>query len=343
MTKALITGATGFIGRTVAESASKRGIELRLMMRSDKYIDQVKHLDYERVQGDLTDPDSLRKACEGVDVVFHVAALYSMWVRDVDLLLKTNVEGTKAMIRAAMDAGVEKFIYTSSVAAIGYREDGRPSDETVEWNLEFTKDPYTKSKHLANMAVNELIEEGAPVITMHPTAPIGWGDIKPTPTAQMYVDFINGKVPVYFDGGFSVIDVEDCGEGHLLAFEKAPVGEHYILAAENRSLKGLLDLTSEIMGIPKIKMKVSGGMASFAGSLMEWWSNSVTGQTPVLTRGGAMMTSLPPFYDGSKAVRELGLNYTPIRESFVKMLWYCHERGWIKKEPTVEAPAGYKI
>jgi len=333
MTKALITGATGFIGRAVADSAARRGLELRLLLRSDKYIDQVQHLRFERAYGDVTDPESLRKACDGIDVVFHVAAMYSMWVRDIDLLMKTNVEGARAMVSAAMDAGVKKIIYTSSVSAIGHRDDGKPSDETVEWNLEFTKDPYTKSKHLANLAVNELVKQGAPVVTMHPTAPIGRGDIKPTPTGQMYIDFINGKVPVWFDGGFSVVDVEDCGEGHLLACEKARVGEHYILAAENRTLKELFDLTSELMGTPKIKMKVSKGMAVCAGGLMEWMSNSITQKTPVLTASGARMTCLPPFYDGSKAVRELGLKYTPIRESFEKMLWYFYDRGWIKRKP----------
>jgi len=333
MTKVLITGATGFIGRAVADAAVKRGIELRLMLRSDKYIDQVKHLDYERVTGDLTDPDSLRKACDGVDAVFHLAAMYSMWVRDTDLLMKTNVEGTRAMIRAAMDAGVEKFVYTSSVAAIGHREDGQPSDETVEWNLEFTGDSYVKSKHLAHMVAKEFIRDGAPVVITYPSAPIGWGDVKPTPTGQMYVDYVNGKVPVYYDGGFSVIDVDDCGEGHLLAYEKGKPGEGYILTNVNMTLKELLDLTSDLTGVPKLKIKVSKGMAAFAGGLMEWWSDAVTKSTPVLTRGGAMMTALPPFYTGEKAVRELGLTYTPIRETFVKMLTYFYERGWIKTVP----------
>ncbi len=338
MTKILITGATGLIGRAVADAAASRGMDLRLMIRSDKYIDQVRHLDYERVTGDLTDPDSLRKACEGVDAVFHLAAMYSMWVRDEELLIKTNVEGTRAMIRAALDAGVEKFVYTSSVAAIGYREDGKPSDETVEWNLGFTGDPYVKSKHLAHMVAREFIGDGAPIVITYPGAPVGWGDIKPTPTGQMYIDFINGKVPVYYDGGFSVIDVDDCGEGHLLAYEKGRIGEGYILINKNMTLKELFDLTSEICGIPKIKMKVSKGMAMFAGGLMEWWSNAVTKKTPVLTRGGAMMTALPPYYTAEKAVSELGLTYRPIRESFERMLWYFYERGWIRKKPLTGSP-----
>jgi dihydroflavonol-4-reductase len=333
VTKVLITGATGFIGRAVADAANKRGIELRLLIRSDKYIDQVKHLKFERVYGDLTDPASLKKACEGVDAVFHVAAMFSMYVRDEKLLYKTNVDGTLAIIQAALDSGVKKIIYTSSVAAIGHRDDGVPSDETVEWNLDWTNDPYVKSKHLACVAVKEFIQQGEPVVIIYPAAPIGWGDVKPTPTGQMYVDFINGKIPAYYDGGFSVIDVDDVGEGHLLAYEKAPIGEDYILTNINMSLKELFDLTSEITGVPKIKFKVPVSMAIAMAGLMEWWADRVTHQTPVLTRGGAMMTSLPPFFNGEKAVRELGLKLTPIREALEKAIWFFYEKGMVRKKP----------
>ncbi len=338
MTKVLITGATGFIGRAVADAAKKRGLELKLMIRSDKHIDQVKHLDYERVDGDLTDPDSLKKACEGVDAVFHVAAMFSMWVRDRDLLLKTNVDGTRAMLRAALDAGVGKIIYTSSVAAIGHRDDGKPSDETVEWNLEWTKDPYTKSKFLACQVAKEFIAQGAPIIITYPSAPIGWGDIKPTPTGQMYVDFINGKIPAYYDGGFSVIDVDDVGEGHLLAFEKGRIGEGYILTNRNMTLKELFDLTSDITGVPKLRRKFSRGMTIFSAGLMECWSSAVTKKAPVLTSGGARMTALPPFFTSEKAVRELGLKFTPIREALEKAIWYFYQRGMIKIKPLTGKP-----
>ena len=340
MTKVLITGATGFIGRAVADAAARRGMDLRLLLRSEKYIDQVRHLDFERVQGDLTDPESLRKACKGVDAVFHLAAMYSMYVRDTDLLYRTNVEGTRAIIKAALDTGVEKIIYTSSVAAIGHRDDGQPSDETVEWNLEWTGDPYTKSKHLAHMAVKEFISEGAPVIITYPGAPVGWGDVKPTPTGQMYVDFINGKIPVYFDGGFSIIDVDDCGEGHLLAYEKGRLGEGYILTNRNMWLKELYDLTSEIAGVPKVRIKLSKGMAVLAAKLMTWWADTFTGKPPVLTPGGARMTGLPPFYTSEKAVRELGLTFRPIRETFERAIWYFYERGMIRKKPVSGSPPG---
>ena len=338
VTKVLITGATGFIGRAVADAAARRGMDLRLLIRSDRYIDQVKHLDYERADGDLTDHESLKRACRGVDAVFHVAAMYTMWVRDEELLIRTNVEGTRAVISAALDAGVEKFVYTSSVAAIGHRNDGEPSDETVEWNLEWTKDAYTKSKHLACQVAKEFMRDGAPIIIAYPGAPIGWGDVKPTPTGQMYVDYINGKVPVYFPGGFSIIDVDDCGEGHLLAYEKGRLGEGYILTNKNMTLKELYELTADIAGVPPPKTRIPKWLAVWMGFAMEWWANKVTHKTPVLTGGGARMTGLPPFYSNRKAVEQLGLTFRPIRETFERAIWYFFERGMISKRPRTGGP-----
>ena len=331
MTKILITGATGFVGRAVADAAVRRGMSLRLMVRSDKYIDHVSHLNFEQVYGDLTDPDSLKNACRNVDAVFHVAAMYTMWARDKDLMFRTNVEGSRAMMRAALDAGVEKIIYTSSVAAIGHRDDGVPSDESVEWNLEWTKDPYTKSKHLSTDAVKGFIQDGAPIMIAFPSAPIGYGDVKPTPTGQMFVDYINGKVPVYFKGGFNLTDVDDVGEGHLLIYEKGEMGEGYILANENMWLKEIYELTAEIAGVPKPKIEISNRMAVFGGKVTEWISDNITHTAPILTEGGANMTGLPPHYDNSKSRMQLGATYRPIRESFESMIKYFAERGWLKR------------
>lgn len=340
MTKVLITGATGFIGRAVADAASRRGMELRLLIRSEKYIDQVKHLKYERVDGDLTDFESLKKACNGVDAVFHVAAVYSMWTRgrERDAMFKINIDGTRNIIQAALDSGVSKIVYTSSVAAIGHRTDGQPSDETVEWNLEWTKDPYTKSKHLAAEAAREFIRKGAPIIITHPGAPIGWGDIKPTPTGQMYVDYINGKIPGYFRGGFSVIDVDDCGEGHLLAYEKGRIGEGYILTYKNMWLKELYELTADIAGVSSPKLAIPKWAVVPMAVTLEWVANNITHKPPILTGGGARMTGLPPFYSNEKAVRELGIKFRPVRESLERAIWYFYLRGMIKKKPRTGNP-----
>jgi dihydroflavonol-4-reductase len=340
MTKILITGATGFVGRAVADAAARRGLDLRLLIRTDKYLEQVAHLKCELATGDLNDLRSLKMACRGVDVVFHLAAMYKMWVPlpDRDLMLKTNIDGTRAMIQAALDAGVSKFIYTSSVAAIGHRSDGQPSDETVEWNLEWTRDLYTKSKFQACQVVKEFIAKGAPIVITYPGAPIGWGDIKPTPTGRMYVDYVNGKVPAYFHGGFSVIDVDDCGEGHLLAYEKGKIGEGYILTHENKWLKELFDMVSDIMGTNPLSIGLPKWGGEVFGIFAEWLANNVTHEEPVLTASGARMTALPPFYTGEKAARELGLKCRPTRESLERALWYFFKRGMIKRQPKTGQP-----
>jgi dihydroflavonol-4-reductase len=342
MTKVLITGATGFIGRAVADAAARRGMDLRLLIRSDRFISQVKHLKFEPVYGDLTDHDSLKRACKGVDAVFHVAAMYSMWVRlaDLEVMTITNVGGTRGIIRAALDAGVQKIVYTSSVAAIGHRADGVPSDETVPWNLAWTKDPYTISKHQACEVAKEFISKGAPIIIAYPGAPIGWGDIKPTPTGRMYVDYINGKIPGYFEGGFSIIDVDDCGEGHLLAFEKGRIGQGYILTNRNMWLKELYELTADIAGVPPPKREFPKWAAVAMGAIFEFWANNFSHETPILTAGGARMTGLPPFHSNEKAVRELGLTFRPIRESLERAIWYFYRCGMIKQKPRTGGPPG---
>ena len=342
MTKVLITGATGFIGRAVADAAARRGMDLRLLIRSDRYLSQVKHLKFEPVYGDLTDHDSLKRACKGVDAVFHVAAMFNMWVRpaDLEVMTITNVGGTRGIIRAALEVGVQKIVYTSSVAAIGHREDGVPSDETVPWNLAWTKDPYTISKHQACEVAKEFIGRGAPIIIAYPGAPIGWGDIKPTPTGRMYVDYINGKIPGYFQGGFSIIDVDDCGEGHLLAFEKGRIGQGYILTNRNMWLKELYELTADIAGVPPPKTEFPKWAAVAMGAMFEFWANNFAHETPILTAGGARMTGLPPFFSNEKAVRELGLTFRPIRESFEREIWYFYRRGLIKQKPRTGGPPG---
>jgi dihydroflavonol-4-reductase len=306
-------------------------MELRLMMRSDKHEDHVKHLQFEKAYGDLTDPESLKNACRDVDVVFHVAALFKMWVRDKESLIKNNVDGTVSMVKAALDAGVERFVYTSSVAAIGHREDGVPSDETVDWNLEWTNDLYTKSKHLSCVEVKKFIADGAPIQIAYPSAPIGYGDIKPTPTGQMFVDFVNGKVPVYFDGGFNLVDVDDVGEGHLKILENGRMGEGYILANRNMWLQDIYSVTADIAGVPKPKFKISKEFAVKSGKMMEWIADNVTGRAPVITEGGANMTGLPPHYDNSKSITELEMTYTNIRDSFDKMIKYFGDRGLLKR------------
>ncbi|MFH1515002.1 MAG: hopanoid-associated sugar epimerase [bacterium] len=331
MPKTLITGATGFIGSAVARVLINSGRDIRVLLRSEKYIENLDGLKFEKFKGDLADFQSLRSAVKGCDSVFHVAALYLMWTLEPEYIFKTNVEGTRNVLRAAMEAGIEKVVYTSSVAAIGIRDDGKPSDETVEWNLEWINDPYVKSKHQAMQIAKEYFKKGLNIVTVCPTAPLGVGDIKPTPTGQMICDFLNGKTPVYFKGGFNLVDVEDVAIGHLLAEEKGKSGEIYILGGANTYLKDMYKMLSDISGVRTPGLFLPNGVDLFSAWTLETIANVITKKPPLITLEGCRMVKLPPFYDHSKAKKELGYKSRPLEDTLKKSIDYFHERGYAKR------------
>lgn len=331
MTKTLITGATGFIGSAVARELVKSGRDIRVLVRRDKYLSNLDGIDYEVAKGDINDLESLKKAMQGCDRVFHVAAIYLMWTKDPDFMVKTNVEGTRNVLIAARETGIERVIYTSSVAAIGVKENDEPADETVEWNLGWINDPYVNSKHQAKQIVLEFIKEGMDIVVLHPSAPIGVGDIKPTPTGQMICDFLNDKTPVFFRGGFDLVDVEDVAIGHRLADEKGKAGESYILGGTNIYLKDIYKMLSDITGIKAPGIFLPHGMDLFVSWSLTKTADWFTKKPPLITLGGCRMVKLPPFYDHSKASRELGYNPRPLRETMEKAVEYFYKMGYARK------------
>lgn len=330
MAKTLITGATGFIGSAVARALHEEGRDIRVLLRSERYIDNLKGIKYEIAKGDLTDIESIRLAMDGCDRVFHIAALYLMWTLKPEIMYKTNVKGTRNVLVAAMDAGIERVVYTSSVAAIGVRDDGYPSDETVEWNLEHINDAYVTSKHLAMKVAKEFSEKGLDIVTVCPSAPLGRGDIKPTPTGQMICDFLNGKTPVYFKGGFDLVDVEDVAIGHLLAEKKGKSGEKYILGGTNIYLKDMYQMLSDISGIRAPGMFLPHGLDVFSAWFLETIANYITKKSPLITLGGCRIVKQPPFFDHTKAMRELGYSPRPLEETMRNSIDYFYERGYAK-------------
>jgi len=329
--KTLVTGATGFIGSAVARALVQKGRKIRVLVRREKYLDNLQGIDYEIAKGDINDPESLLNAMRGCNRVFHVAALYTMWTKNPAEVFKTNVDGTRNVLDAAFKSGVERVVYTSSVAAIGHRPDGIPSDETVKWNLEWVKDPYVTSKFQAKQVAEDYAKKGLNVVIVCPSAPIGPGDIKPTPTGQMIVDFLNGKTPFYFDGGFDFVDVEDVAVGHLLAEEKGRVGETYILGGTNTFLKDMYQLLSKISGVKAPAFCIPHGLDLFAAWTLETIANLVTNAPPLITLGGMRMVKLPPFHDHSKAAKELGYNPRPVEDTFKRAVDYFTQRGYWKK------------
>jgi len=332
MPKTLITGATGFIGSAIARKLFESGRDLRILIRREKYLENLKGIQFETALGDINNPESLETAMRGCNRVFHVAALYTMWTKNPDELFRTNVDGTRNVLDAARKAGIERIVYTSSVAAIGHRADGIPSDETVEWNLEWIGDPYVKSKYLAKKAVEQYASQGLDVVIACPSAPVGPGDIKPTPTGQMIVDFLNGKIPFYFDGGFDYVDVEDVAIGHLLVEEKGKRGESYILGGTNMYLKDTYELLDKLSGVRAPSFGIPHGLDLFMAWTLEKIADWITNKPPLITLGGARMVKLPPFYDHSKAARELGYNPHPVEDTFKRAIDYFIQRGYWKKK-----------
>ena len=263
--KCFVTGATGFLGSHVARQLLARGGDLRLLIRSTSRLDNIADIAAERVVGELRDLDSLKKGMAGCEFVFHVAADYRLWSLNSQELYDSNVEGTRNILQAARDSGVRRVIYTSSVATMGFGNNGRLTDEKSPVTLSNMIGDYKRSKFLAEQLVIEAGRSGRNVVMVNPTTPVGERDIKPTPSGQIVVDFLRRKFPVYIDTGLNLVDVVDCAEGHLLAMEKAQPGERYILGGENLTLKQILDKLGAITGLPSPQVKLPYAVALAAG------------------------------------------------------------------------------
>ncbi len=331
--KAFITGATGFVGAHVARMLLAEGSEVRALVREKADTRNIDGLELERVTGDLLDEESLKKGMEGCEAVFHVAAHYSLWERERELIFRANVEGTRKVMAAAKAAGVGRIVYTSSVAAIKPPADPAvPADETSEYGERVPVSSYKQSKLAAEREVLKLAAEGLPVVIVNPSAPIGARDIKPTPTGRIVLDFIRGKMPAYLDTGMNIVDVEDVARGHLLARDKGRVGARYILGNSNGnlSLRESFGLRAKVSGVPAPKWKLPYAVAYLAGAVSELVSR-ITGKPPGVPLVAVKMSKHPMFYTAAKAVRELGLPQTPPEEAFRKAVEWFRAEGYVKK------------
>src|SRR5580692_2925670 len=280
----LVTGATGFVGSAVARLLVARGHTLRLLARPTSDRRNLAGLDAEIVTGDLTDPPSLRRAASDCRYVVHVAADYRFWVPDPDAMLRANVDGAVAMVRAAAEAGAERIVHTSSVAALGQIGDGTPADEATPTNEADFVGVYKRSKYRAERAVLELAaRENLPVVVVNPAAPVGPRDIKPTPTGKMVLDTARGRVPAYIDTGLNIVHVDDVAEGHALALEHGRIGERYVLGGENLLLKDVLSLIAEVAGQRPPRLRIPEAVVWPVAWAMEKTA-PLTGIAPMMTR-----------------------------------------------------------
>jgi dihydroflavonol-4-reductase len=323
----LLTGATGFLGSALARELLKDGRTLKLLVRKNTDTRNIDDLDCEVKYGDLRDPESLKKALVGCTTLYHTAAYYSLWTRDKKLIYDINVQGTRNILESALEAGIEKVVYTSTVGCIGLSESGSPANEDQPMNPAFLCNDYKLSKYQAEQVALELFGRGLPVVIVNPSTPVGPRDIKPTPTGQIILDFMNHKMPAYIDTGLNLIDVVDCARGHILAEAKGQPGERYILGNKNMSLNEILLNLEEFTGIKAPRIKMPYWVAYLAGSACEWISNSITHQPPSVPLAGVKMAKYFMYFDSSKAVRELGLPQNPVENALGKAVSWFRENS----------------
>lgn len=311
----LITGATGFVGSAVLRRLLKAGHEVRALARRGSDLRNLNGLPVEIAIGDLTDRPSLERALAGCQALFHVAADYRLWVPRPELMYHTNVEGTRNIMLAAERAGVERIIYTSSVATMGLNKDGSPADERTPVTLQDMIGPYKRSKFLAEELVRELAAKGLPVVIANPSTPIGPRDIKPTPTGRMVADAVAGRMPAYVDTGLNLVHVDDVAEGHLRAFTCGKVGERYILGGENFTLEAILREIAAQTGRRPPRFKIPHGVVLPLAYLMEFWARLAPARDPLITIDGVRLARKRMFFSSEKARRELGYQARPACEA----------------------------
>ncbi len=331
--KCFVTGASGFVGANLVQELVRRGHEVRALIRAGADVRGLAGIEYETVPGGLSDRTAMEKAMRGCDWCFHVAASYHLWLRDYAPMYATNVEGTRNVIEAATSAGCQRFVYTSTVGCIGLprREGGKviPTDEEAPVNGAQMSNDYKRSKWQAEVVARELAGQGAPVVIVNPSAPVGPRDVKPTPTGKIIVDFLNRKLPGYIDTGLNWVHVRDVAVGHILAAEKGRVGQRYILgnAEGNWTMRETLAVLAELSGVPAPKFRVPWVVALLAAYGNEAVS-AVTGREPKAPLAGVRMAKYTMFFNPAKAIRELGLPQTPPRQAFADAI------AWFREHPS---------
>jgi dihydroflavonol-4-reductase len=324
----LVTGATGFVGSHVARQLVSTGQSVRVLVRPGSNSEALGGLDVEYFEGDLRDASSLERAMEGVRRVFHVAADYRLWTPRPEEIYENNVEGTRRVLAAAQRAGVERIVYTSTVATIAVPRHGALPNEDTRATVDEMIGHYKRSKFLAEQVAVEAAVAGVPVVIVNPTAPVGPWDWKPTPTGRIILDFLKGKMPAYVDTGLNVAAVEDIAAGHLLAAEKGRIGERYILGARNMTLKQILDALSTITGRPAPRVRLPHAVALAAGYADQLFSR-LAGREPQIPVEGVKMSRHRMFVESDKAARELGYKPTSVEAALERAVRWYEQHGYL--------------
>ena len=326
---AFVTGASGFLGSHVAKVLCEQGASLRLLVRASSNLKNLQGLNADTVTGDLRDPASLEKALAGCDTVFHVAADYRLWVRDPQQMYRANVEGTRALLDAARKNAVQRVVYTSSVATIGFTSNGHTADEDSPGSLDDMIGHYKRSKFMAEQIALEAGRSGMHVVTVNPTTPVGEQDVKPTPTGRIVLDFLKRKFPAYVETGLNLVDVRECARGHVAALEKGKSGERYILGGENLTLKQILDRLAAITRLPSPKLKLPYIFAFATGIIDETITGRMLNKEPRATVDAVRMGKKMMFATSAKAERELGWKIVPVDDALRRAVVWFRDNGYV--------------
>ena len=327
--KTFITGATGFIGASIVRELLAEGREVRALVRPGSDTANLQGLDVELWRGDLQDHASLVQGLRGCDVLYHAAADYRLWTRDPAEMYRINVDGTRSILEAALSNNLSRVVYTSSVGTLGNPGDGRPGSEDTPVTMDDMVGHYKKSKFMAERVAEGFLGQGLPLTIVNPSTPVGPMDLKPTPTGKIIVDFLNRKMPAYLDTGLNIIAVEDCARGHILAERSGTVGRKYILGNTNLTLREIFDILAEITGLSAPKVRLPYRPILLAAYVNEGLS-SITGREPLIPLAGVQMARKFMYFDSSRAVAELGLPQTPVKDALTRAVEWFRRNGYAR-------------
>ena len=329
---AAVSGATGFIGSAVVRKLLEEGRKVRALVEpraNPKNLEGLPADRVERVEVDVCDAKGMRKALEGASAFYHLAAIYKVWMPDPTPIHRVNIEGTLTSLLAARDVGVRRVIYTSSIAAVGLKDDASPADESTPWNLWNIANDYIASKYQAERVVMRLAEAGFPVVIVNPAFPFGPRDIGPTPTGGIILSFLRGKMPGVGKGGFCAVDVDDVAAAHVAAETRGRFGERYILGNHNVSFRAFLELVADVAGKKAPRLPIPSGLARAMAFGLESWSDHVSHTPPLATYKSVRYMQEYAYFNGEKARRELGMPCTPLRTSVEHAIEYFRTNGMV--------------
>jgi dihydroflavonol-4-reductase len=328
--RALVTGATGFVGANLARALPRHGRNVRVLTRPSADLGNLPSpSEAERITGDLRDYDSVRRAVEGCDEVFHVAADYRFWAANPQEIYQSNVQGTENLLRACREARVPKIVYTSAVGTIGLSSQPKPGDETTPVLDRQFNGNYKRSKWEAEQIALKYARGGLPVVIVNPSTPIGPWDRKPTPTGRIILDFARGKIPAYVATGLNFVHVNDVVAGEIAAAERGKIGERYILGHQNLHLIEFLKLVSKVVGRPAPRVRIPYRIAWLAGCVNTLYADLVSHTPPQIELEAVKMSRYTMFFDASKAIRELDLPQTPVEQAVEEAVRWFTDNGYI--------------